>query len=81
MDRPKWLALSRGNPTGLAQAGQTSCGRFQPTGLVGKLVCPTLVRERSAEAGRPGRSVAASASALGAEDRRFESCRPDSVTV
>jgi hypothetical protein len=30
-------------------------------------------------AGRPGRSVVASASALGAEDRRFESCRPDSV--
>ena len=27
-----------------------------------------------------GRSVVASASALGAEDRRFESCRPDSVT-
>ena len=26
-----------------------------------------------------GRSVVASASALGAEDRRFESCRPDSV--
>ena len=49
------------------------------TGLVGQLVCPTLIRERSAKVGRPGRSVAASASALGAEDRRFESCRPDSV--
>jgi hypothetical protein len=42
-------------------------------------VCPTLIRERSAKVGRPGRSVAASASALGAEDRRFESCRPDTV--
>ena len=40
---------------------------------------PYTRRERSADAGRPGRSVAASASALGAEDRRFESCRPDSV--
>src|SRR6187431_2619657 len=49
------------------------------TGLVGQLVCPTLIRERSAKVGRPGRSVAASASALGAEDRRFESCRPDTV--
>jgi hypothetical protein len=29
--------------------------------------------------GGAGRSVVASASALGAEDRRFESCRPDSV--
>ena len=40
---------------------------------------PYTRRERSADAGRPGRSVVASASALGAEDRRFESCRPDSV--
>src|SRR5215212_5979507 len=29
----------------------------------------------------PGRSVVASASALGAEDRRFESCRPDSAAA
>src|SRR5215212_5417245 len=54
-------------------------GLDSTTGLVGKLVCPTLIRERSAKVGWPGRSVAASASALGAEDRRFESCRPDTV--
>ena len=78
--RPGWLTLSRGNPTGPAQADKTSVGRTPQTGLVGKLVCPTLIRERSAKAGRPGRSVAASASALGAEDRRFESCRPDTVS-
>jgi hypothetical protein len=54
-------------------------GLDSTTGLVGKLVCPTLIRERSVKVGRPGRSVAASASALGAEDRRFESCRPDTV--
>jgi hypothetical protein len=78
-NRPGWLTLSRGNPTGPAQADQTSGGLDSATGLVGKLVCPTLIRERSAKVGRPGRSVAASASALGAEDRRFESCRPDTV--
>jgi hypothetical protein len=42
---------------------------------------PYTRRERSDHPGRPGRSVAASASALGAEDRRFESCRPDSVNA
>jgi hypothetical protein len=78
-NRSGWLTLSRGNPTGPAQADKTSVGRTPQTGLVGKLVCPTLIRERSAKVGLPGRSVAASASALGAEDRRFESCRPDTV--
>src|SRR6187401_3569000 len=66
-------------PFGLAQADQNLHGPDSATGLVGKLVCPTLIGGRSAKVGRPGRSVAASASALGAEDRRFESCRPDSV--
>jgi hypothetical protein len=42
---------------------------------------PYTRRERSDQAGRPGRSVVASASALGAEDRRFESCRPDSMSA
>ena len=32
-------------------------------------------------AGKPGRSVVASAPALGAGDRRFESCRPDHHVV
>ena len=75
--RPGWLTLSRGNPTGPAQADQNLHGPDSATGLVAKLVCPTLIGGRSAKVGRPGRSVAASASALGAEDRRFESCRPD----
>ena len=42
---------------------------------------PYTRRERSDQAGRPGRSVVASAPALGAGGRRFESCRPDSMNA
>jgi hypothetical protein len=52
-------------------------GPGKPIGL--HVGVPYTRRERPVAAGRPGRSVVASASALGAEDRRFESCRPDSV--
>jgi hypothetical protein len=47
---------------------------------IGRYAGVSYTRPRTfGRAGRPGRSVAASASALGAEDRRFESCRPDTV--
>ena len=72
-----WPTLSRGNPTGRPPAKPPSGGPDKPIGL--HVGVPYTRRERPVVAGRPGRSVAASASALGAEDRRFESCRPDSV--
>jgi hypothetical protein len=76
---PRWLTLSRGNPTRLAQADQTSIRRF-PGNRICRQAGVSYTRPRTfGRAERPGRSVAASASALGAEDRRFESCRPDSV--
>jgi hypothetical protein len=47
---------------------------------IGRYAGVSYTRPRTfGRVGRPGRSVVASASALGAEDRRFESCRPDSV--
>src|SRR5829696_3723356 len=63
----------------------------EPPGVKAEGTSATLVRApqvpytRPSDAcpsrAHPGRSVVASASALGAEDRRFESCRPDSAAA
>ena len=76
------LAESLGNPTVGPRGRQIipvprrcgdAAGPLHSTGCV-EASKPQLT---STDAADPGRSVVASASALGAEDRRFESCRPD----
>ena len=71
--------MSPGNLTGGRTRGQPACtGRARlPVG--GGRARPLHSTRGRPSAGGAGRSVVASASALGAEDRRFESCRPDSV--
>src|SRR3954466_1436435 len=70
---------SSGRPNLPGLVRRTPMRWTQQSGLVLTLEWPYTHRRTFGGAGRSGRSVVASASALGAEDRRFESCRPDSV--
>src|SRR5215204_6831751 len=70
------------DPKPLPEPPVGEAGIRQSATLVGVGPVPyTRPSDASPSRADPGRSVVASASALGAEDRRFESCRPDSAAT